>query len=144
MGGAADGWSWSMLSLCLGVPAHSVSPFPQLFMIPEVREGVVQFDQCAELFEDPEDDDEKPLLPAGPSNRKDDTGEVRGQRPTNHPSTTTPTPPHSICCHSFSPHLLVIHMVYFPAPPHPHPRARPSPPPLLRTRLIARTATDGS
>lgn len=95
MGGRGSaGRSWSMLSLCLDVPAHSVSPLPQLFMIPEVREGVVQFDQCAELFEDPEDDDEKPLLPAGPSNRKDETGEVRGQRLTNHPSTTTPTPPH--------------------------------------------------
>ena len=49
----------------------------QLFMIPEVREGVVQFDQCAELFEDPEEDDEKPLLPAGPYNRKEEPGEVQ-------------------------------------------------------------------
>ena len=95
MGGSGSaGWSWSMLSRHLDVPAHSVSPLPQLFMIPEVREGVVQFDQCAELFEDPEDDDEKPLLPAGPSNRKDETGEVRGQYSINHPSTMTPTPPH--------------------------------------------------
>ena len=50
-------------------------------MIPEVRVGVVQFDQCAELFEDPEDDDEKPLIPAGPYSRKDETGKVRTQSP---------------------------------------------------------------
>ena len=81
--------------LCVLMCLHILSPHsPQLFMIPEVREGVVQFDQCAELFEDPEDDDEKPLLPAGPSNRKDETGEVRGQYFINHPLTMIPTPPH--------------------------------------------------
>ena len=81
--------------LCVLMCLHILSPHsPQLFMIPEVREGVVQFDQCAELFEDPEDDDEKPLLPAGPSNRKDETGEVRGQYFINHPLTMIPTPPY--------------------------------------------------
>lgn len=81
--------------LCVLVYQHILtSHSPQLFMIPEVREGVVQFDQCAELFEDPEDDDEKPLLPAGPSNRKDETGEVRGQHSTSYHLTMTPTPPH--------------------------------------------------
>ena len=65
---------------CLSVSASHFHPTPpplQLFMIPEVREGVVQFDQCAELFEDPEEDDEKPLLPAGPYNRKEEPGEVQ-------------------------------------------------------------------
>ena len=120
----------------------------QLFMIPEVREGVVQFDQCAELFEDPEDDDEKPLLPAGPANRKDEPIEVR-----RHSSTSCPSmgpPPHPTSFHA-SPHnvSVVMHSTKFTCDSCgllscPAPRAPPSPPPPLRTRLTARTATDES
>lgn len=113
-------WSWFFLSVLvhLHLTPHTslLRNSLQLFMIPEVREGVVQFDQCAELFEDPEDDDEKPLLPAGPTNRKDEPIEVRRHNSTSCPSMGPPphpTPPHPtsfsyistqcVCCHAFHP-----------------------------------------
>ena len=108
-------------------------------MIPEVCEGVVQFDQCTELFEDPEDDDEKPLLPAGPSKRKDEPGKVRRRNSTSHTSTGLQL--HTTCCHAFLPNSLLDSFGLLPCPTS---RAPLFPLPLLWTQLPARMATDKS
>ena len=45
----------------------------QLYMLPDIRKGVLEFNEVSDLYEDLGDDDEKPVF--GPHNRKE-SGEV--------------------------------------------------------------------
>ena len=45
-------------------------------MISDVRQGVLDVDKTCELFDDTNDDDDKPLFGVGPQNRKDSSGDV--------------------------------------------------------------------
>ena len=45
----------------------------QLYMLPDIRKGVLEFNEVSDLYEDLGDDDEKPVF--GPQNKKE-SGEV--------------------------------------------------------------------
>ena len=59
-------------------------------MISDVRQGVLDVDKTCELFDDTNDDDDKPLFGVGPQNRKDSSGDVGDKSPSS-PSTSSAT-----------------------------------------------------
>lgn len=56
-----------------GATCYMNSVMQQLYMVPDIRKGVLEFHKVSDLHEDVGDDDEKPVL--GPLNRKE-SGEV--------------------------------------------------------------------